>query len=798
MEATQNDSSPKMSNVHHDGSVDLVPEPGSPSLPANDDDIGVDELRERFTAMESKISLIDQIFGIQQVAGDTSDEDSESDSNSVFDKGYYHTRFLEDSVYFMNKIRESHQYLQNLKKKRRMESAQAEKDNRIQDLPPEKESTRQISTAAFLKREPATVAWVSWPKYLAEKGDPEESLMTPIEAVDGDPEELTSHTYMKITALKVRNKSANTDSPEQAPLPERVKIHSNALHAVFLDRFEKRLFWRFARDRTVVFLRPFKEFIYNEKRLREHLGVLEKRFENWDGESPTKVEDDTATKRVPKVEVAHEAEDERPGYSVTALLHLRCLMQFMDDEIKPRLDYIQSSQCNKILFHDLWHLFKPGDEIIDQTEKQAYRIIRVQTPQHRLDNLWLRWRRKRSSNADGKEDDKEDESPTIIHCTYIDFDGKQFGPVSVKFSIPSFSGLKDIKLLPVYPLRFAKDIKLRETLIARGKMLLNITKFKPMYYAGFTIDTREEIDSQVVVDFSEALADEKRKHWTPVIESSHTVHDDRPPEICSGICCVSKGVRIDKTIDDNLTEEFIKSLITNSSRRARSLILSPRPLEEVTFSEEDKPTDEELVVMTYRAFGFVLRTRKWAQLDLTFLKYENADARNSARSAFERLELPGSHRQMVKSLVTQHFRDRQAMIAQNDQTDLVRGKGKGLILLLHGAPGVGKTTTAEGVAELFEKPLFQITCGDLGTTAREVEQELEKNFALASRWGCILLLDEADVFLSARERKDFERNGLVAVFLRVLEYYAGILFLTTNRIDQKSFQAQPRPHPRTL
>lgn len=63
-----------------------------------------------------------------------------------------------------------------------------------------------------------------------------------------------------------------------------------------------------------------------------------------------------------------------------------------------------------------------------------------------------------------------------------------------------------------------------------------------------------------------------------------------------------------------------------------------------------------------------------------------------------------------------------------------------------------------------------------------METELEKNFSLASRWGCILLLDESDVFLAQRERKDFKRNGLVAVFLRVLEYYAGILFLTTNRV----------------
>lgn len=111
---------------------------------------------------------------------------------------------------------------------------------------------------------------------------------------------------------------------------------------------------------------------------------------------------------------------------------------------------------------------------------------------------------------------------------------------------------------------------------------------------------------------------------------------------------------------------------------------------------------------------------------------------------------------------------------------------------------------------MFKKPLFQITCGDLGTTASDVENALEKHFALASRWGkpsnprhpnpfhvllntsslaktdrrpgCILLLDEADVFLAARTPQDFIRNGLVAVFLRVLEYYTGILFLTTNRI----------------
>lgn len=91
-------------------------------------------------------------------------------------------------------------------------------------------------------------------------------------------------------------------------------------------------------------------------------------------------------------------------------------------------------------------------------------------------------------------------------------------------------------------------------------------------------------------------------------------------------------------------------------------------------------------------------------------------------------------------------------------------------------------------------------------TAPEVEKALETSFSLASRWGCVLLLDEADVFLATRSKVDFHRNGLVSgmlharvrreerrddepppltwtpVFLRVLEYYTGVLFLTTNRI----------------
>jgi SpoVK/Ycf46/Vps4 family AAA+-type ATPase len=94
--------------------------------------------------------------------------------------------------------------------------------------------------------------------------------------------------------------------------------------------------------------------------------------------------------------------------------------------------------------------------------------------------------------------------------------------------------------------------------------------------------------------------------------------------------------------------------------------------------------------------------------------------------------------------------------------DLVRGKGKGVIILLHGVPEVGKTSTAECVAFHLGRPLFPITYGDLGVDANTVELRLEEYFRLASQWGCVLLLDEADVFLARRSEDQLKRNALVS------------------------------------
>lgn len=145
---------------------------------------------------------------------------------------------------------------------------------------------------------------------------------------------------------------------------------------------------------------------------------------------------------------------------------------------------------------------------------------------------------------------------------------------------------------------------------------------------------------------------------------------------------------------------------------------------------------------------------------------------------FNSLVLGSKQKTLIHSLVKQHSR-RAALF-----DDIVAGKGKGLIGLLSGNPGCGKTLTAEAVAEVTHRALYVVSAGELGTDITHVDTNLTKILELSRTWDAVLLLDEAEVFLQRRSTTDVNRNALVSIFLRQLEYYQGILILTTNLIAQ--------------
>lgn len=87
-----------------------------------------------------------------------------------------------------------------------------------------------------------------------------------------------------------------------------------------------------------------------------------------------------------------------------------------------------------------------------------------------------------------------------------------------------------------------------------------------------------------------------------------------------------------------------------------------------------------------------------------------------------------------------------------------------------------------------------MAASDLGSHSSDVESNLSNILEMCQKWNSVLLLDEADVFLEERSSHDLERNKLVSIFLRILEYYSGILFLTTNRAANIDPAFQSRIH----
>jgi SpoVK/Ycf46/Vps4 family AAA+-type ATPase len=171
---------------------------------------------------------------------------------------------------------------------------------------------------------------------------------------------------------------------------------------------------------------------------------------------------------------------------------------------------------------------------------------------------------------------------------------------------------------------------------------------------------------------------------------------------------------------------------------------------------------EDKVLITCRVFAYVFRERKFAQLDVQRLKPSA-----QSRDALDSLRIPEETKDLIQGSVRGHFIQKEFEKRNGEEglsLDVIQGKGTGLFILLHGVPGVGKTATAEAVAQANGKPLFKITVGDLGLTPDQVESSLRHIFRLASNWDCILLMDEVDTFFSQRSKGDaaMTKNALVS------------------------------------
>ncbi|KAI1320659.1 hypothetical protein F5Y16DRAFT_405539 [Xylariaceae sp. FL0255] len=587
------------------------------------------------------------------------------------------------------------------------------------------------------------------------------------------------------------------------------------------------------------FCRPFKPLIYFQPKMKEVLATLEEKWSDFEDidetesdvtSSPEEVEVVEATPLFDKLKESKEDNSDTESImsidsnaedldgimdSVEALRDMRCYVDFIDKEIMPMYSQFDGTNAERVKFDDLWSLFRVGDLICMPASSdtgryhEVWRIYRVQVPtieaEYPSSGGWEFW-------ADEFQQNKKDDMFRIF-AYYIDHDGSEFGAVRHVFELPSFQGERLIESLEVFPIRYRHDHQQTlESLKDQGRSFKKFLIDRHQSYNAWTLtrnppfdcDKAEQemlrdesgevmrhpefVESDVIVDMTEAY--QKNPDWRPdfhrltLNKSSNceTADDDMPIQQWlegSRQNLAYAQIELVQTFDGIETRQRRENIASDSFLRER--LKGERRYE---LKRKDlELRDEDLVLLPKRMFAYALRERRFVPVNTHFLKPIRRQP-----GVFENLKIIKEYKDIVRGLVASHFQRKALerryvdMSTEGPSQDLIQNKGRGLVVLLHGVPGVGKTATAEAVAMEYQKPLFVITCGDLGLTASEVENSLSNVFRLAQIWDCVLLLDEADVFLSQRSKLDMKRNALVSVFLRVLEYYNGLLFLTTNRV----------------
>ncbi|KAH7397602.1 AAA family ATPase [Cadophora sp. MPI-SDFR-AT-0126] len=365
-------------------------------------------------------------------------------------------------------------------------------------------------------------------------------------------------------------------------------------------------------------------------------------------------------------------------------------------------------------------LFKPGDVIVWEAKREIHAAIARSWPAQTSTEFLSQSNKERDWSKVALDTDKLSMKWKLESWRY-QYDGqflRKQQSVEVIYSATSMDEEVSISKLNVYPLRYAPEV-FRSILEKRGR-----TFWRCRYQKVVSYDDDKGIygsGERFVIDFETYRQ----------LHSSSSNFKMLYPSIDAQDC-------------EHMTPEMMAS--------------------------EHPPSAPDIYIFPNTIPGYDLRSKKWVDLEVDMIR----DIKWNKKS-FDHLVVDSETKELIQALVIRQ-------IASEQGTDIIDRKGNGLIILLHGGPGTGKTFTAESVAEMAEKPLFRVTCGDIGTKPEDVEKYLESVLHLGKTWGCVVLIDEAEVFLEQRRLDNLERNALVSVFLRVLEYYEGILILTSNRV----------------
>ncbi|KAK0711900.1 P-loop containing nucleoside triphosphate hydrolase protein [Lasiosphaeris hirsuta] len=408
------------------------------------------------------------------------------------------------------------------------------------------------------------------------------------------------------------------------------------------------------------------------------------------------------------------------------------LMDFLTPLLAPSVDALGDTRLSGLIsWNSIWQIFPPGELVM--TKLYGVEVV-CRVVEH-----------------------KEWPGAYEVTMEYLDWNGGQCGFTSTKRNISAYQGITHVTSLPVYPLSFAEDSEaIKRALTHRGRHFEALRGYHFRTYSGHRIlinsNDQRPAAGRVVID----------------AYSYYRSNNLVQPEL--------------KWLTGSSTKSFAEPKKTQDDQNQDGMVaVGPKPVSADRFEDLTPLSDEECLLATPWVIGLDLKNKEWGRFFIDNLKDIVWNDK-----AFDNLVLPGGEKELAWDFVESKA------YSKETYDDFVTEKGRGIIILMFGPPGVGKTFTAEAVSERARVPLYSLSAGMLGTDPADVEASLERALELCRMWNAMLLLDEADVFLGARTNDGIARNELVSIFLTKLEYYQGILFLTTNRASTIDHAFQSR------
>ncbi|KAF4537722.1 AAA family ATPase [Lasiodiplodia theobromae] len=323
----------------------------------------------------------------------------------------------------------------------------------------------------------------------------------------------------------------------------------------------------------------------------------------------------------------------------------------------------------------------------------------------------------------------------VLFMRSTDWNGENFGYKESTWRIYHYSGLMPITELRHCPLKFLPDRgEIKHRLLVRGRKFEQMRGYHFKFYKG----QRHLLD------------------WDRMIQEA-------PKEISKP---TSDRVIIDALAYHKFaygTNSFLHPLNSankepTATEAKPSLGLTPEG--EPRVERIQSLSDDQCLIAVTRVKGYDLKDNQWCEFNIDGIQdFEWNDG------AFSRLVMPDCEKKILRAFAMRTH------LQTAGFDDFITKKG------------VGKTLAAESLADLSHVPLYSVSASNMGKDISEKEKLLKEALQSCQMWNAACLIDEADVFLQARSASNLAQNEMVSIFLRRLEYYQGILFLTSNRYD---------------